>query len=633
MKIHSLNRHLASGLALALGMAFAAANAKAAPYACDLTNAAGIVSFRLNEPADNVKVVSSGGAVIHDLGPGLKGLTVTNLGIAGGTIQVVVSRTAPPGYVQISADGFQDNGVYVNKFEQPRGVAVNQNPASPSFGRIFVANSRTNTTSGTYVRTTQEGIYLLNSDNTIALDTGTIPRKAGLPFATDTDDAVSPLRLTIGKDDNRLYLTDLSDSAGTVWVTDLDVTTGTNVLDIIGDPASAGATTHGSTYAVVAEGSAAGLDLTLFTMDEDLSPIRSCWRYDIGNGSLPYAGSPIGLGAAMINSTIDLVKGGSSNYLYASQNRSAGTDAPSIIIFTEDGTVITNSWEASREYLGNPAAADLLRNTVAMDLSPDGTTLALLRGSAIGRVWLVPLTNGVFDLARTNSFSYGLPASDSSRDIAYDAAGNLYVVSSAYSGGNGEWFRIFSRGGSTTATTGSDGTFSLVVPTPVTVTVDTAVTAEGGPHTAVLTFARPTEAAATPLTVSFTVAGSALRGKDYVLQTNSVTLAENSVILPAGQSTAMVSLVVQDDTEAELTEAITVSVAGSATYSAGTPASQTVMVVDNEPATADLAVVAGSVYERLASDYTRLRVVRRGDTNAASFSVNLVYSGHGHRRY
>jgi len=37
--------------------------------------------------------------------------------------------------------------------------------------------------------------------------------------------------------------------------------------------------------------------------------------------------------------------------------------------------------------------------------------------------------------------------------------------------------------------------------------------------------------------------------------------------------------------------------------------------------------VFGSVYERLTNDYVRLRVVRRGDTNAAAFTVNLTYSG------
>ncbi len=412
MKLLTSLTHLTPpGLALALGVTFVASIAQAAPYACDLTNAAGIVSFRLNENADNVKVISGGGTVTNDLGPGLKGLTVTNLGVAAGTIQVVVARSAASGYLRTSDDGYQENGIYVNKFEQPRGIAVNKNPASHAFGRVYIANTRVGATAGTYARQNLEGIYMINSDDSIALDTGTTPRTAGLVFDAGVDDTVSPYRLTIGKDDSLLYMADLSDARGGLWVTDPDVTAGTNALDIIGDPGSAGATTHGSTYAVVVEGTTANSDLKVFTMDEDLDPIRSCWRYDVGNAAFPFTGTGTGLGQAMINTTIDLTRGGSGNYLYASQNRSAGTDAPSVYVFTEDGTTIADSLQASRDYLGDQGAADLFRNTVAMDLSPDGATLALLRGASFGRVWLVPLVNGLFNFAGTNSFALGL-ASD-----------------------------------------------------------------------------------------------------------------------------------------------------------------------------------------------------------------------------
>src|SRR5207244_7856934 len=167
------------------------------------------------------------------------------------------------------------------------------------------------------------------------------------------------------KDDNLLYITDLSDPSGGLWVCDLDVatnSTATNVFQNIGDT-NFGATNHGSIYSAVVEGSLAGGNLRVFTMDEDLAPVKSAWRYEVGSGPLPSSAAQISLGQAMINSAIKLVKGGSSNYLYASQNRSAGTDAPSIRIFTIDGTAITNSWDASRAYLGDPVAADLLRNT------------------------------------------------------------------------------------------------------------------------------------------------------------------------------------------------------------------------------------------------------------------------------
>ena len=102
-------------------------------------------------------------------------------------------------------------------------------------------------------RTNYQGIYLINSDDTVALDTGTFPRTAGLALTAGS--TASPFRLTIGKNDNLLYLCDLSDPSGGLWVTDLDLNTNAtamNVFDTIGD-LDFGAVNHGSIYAAVVE--------------------------------------------------------------------------------------------------------------------------------------------------------------------------------------------------------------------------------------------------------------------------------------------------------------------------------------------------------------------------------------------
>src|SRR5258707_983432 len=110
-------------LIIAAGLLGLASTTRATPYACDITNSAGTVSFRLNENSDNVKVISSSGAVTNDIGPGVKGVTVTNLGVAAGVVKIMVTRSAPPGYTQTTVDTVQDgNSIYVNKFEQPRGI-------------------------------------------------------------------------------------------------------------------------------------------------------------------------------------------------------------------------------------------------------------------------------------------------------------------------------------------------------------------------------------------------------------------------------------------------------------------------------------------------------------------------------
>jgi hypothetical protein len=530
---------------------------------------------------------------------------------------VMVTRSAPAGYAQISTDAFQDaNGVYVNKFEQARGIAVNKNPASPSFGRIFIANGRVGTT-GTPARTTSDGVYLINSDDSVALDTGVTPRTAGLPFTTVADTA-SPLRLTIGKDDNLLYITDLSDPSGGLWVSDLDVATNavaTNVLQNIGDT-NFGATNHGSIYSAVVEGSIGAGNLRIFTMDEDLTPLKSAWRYDINAGPLPATNAQISLGQGMINAAIKLVKGGVSNYLYASQNRSVGNDAPNIRIFTVDGTAITNSLDASRQLLGNPTAVDILRNTTSIDISPDGNTLALLRGSAFGSVLLVPLTNGIFNFAATNSFSLGASASsDNNRDIAYDIAGNLYVVNTA-----SEWFRIYAKGGASVAISGTDGTFALSVPpTLVSVTNSVATANEQGPVNGVFTVTRSGDTSV-PLTINYTLAGTATAGSDYTTLPGSVTFA-------AGASSTNITVQVINDSTPELTETVIINLTGSASYGV-IAGSATVSILDNEPT--ELSIALSQTENRLLEGNSAAKVgftVTRKGLIGPSVTANLAYAG------
>lgn len=586
----------------------------AVPYATCITNAAGTVSFRLNEAADNVKVISGNGTVTNDLGAGVKGLTVLNLGVAPGHIKIVVTRAAAAGYTQSSDDGFQDNGVYVNKFEHPRGVVVDRNPASPAFGRIYVANARGNaTTGGDYVRTVYQGIYMLNADDTVALDTGEFPRTAGLAFTAGN--TASPTRLVIGKDDGQLYLCDWSDPSGGLWVTDPDVTTGMNVFDVVGD-LGYGAYNHGSVPAAWVEGHA-GVDLKVFSVDEDMSPGDSLWRYDVDNAALPFTGTPTLLISPTINGasqTMDVVRGGSSNYFFMTQRRSAGNEA-NLWVFDGDGTLITNSLTASRAFTGNPASVDILRETLAVDLAPDGSTLALLRANVTPTVLLVGLTNGVFDLGATNGFNVG-SLSVNNRDLAYDAVGNIYVVNSS-----GEWLRIFSKGGSTVVTTGTEGTLDIAAPQVlVEVTASVAAAQEAGPVPGQFTLTRSARFEEA-LTVNYTVGGTAESGTDYVPLPGSVTF------LPGAVSTN-IAVQVLDDNLAELTETVTLTLASGAGYGIGNSVAATVTIADDEPA--EVALLPGQTETRLLEGYSESKLgyqlVRRG-LITSELLVNLAYSG------
>ncbi|MBC8002865.1 MAG: hypothetical protein H7X97_09795, partial [Opitutaceae bacterium] len=136
----------------------------ATPYATGLTNNAGVVSFRLNEPAGNVRIVYNGGANTTNIGALPAGLIVTNLGITG-VYQIVVSNNAAAGWLFGTTNLISSDLNPLLRFPNGRGVAVNRNPASPYFGRVFVANS-TPASSTNLVRAAGRGIYALNPDGT-----------------------------------------------------------------------------------------------------------------------------------------------------------------------------------------------------------------------------------------------------------------------------------------------------------------------------------------------------------------------------------------------------------------------------------------------------------------------------------
>ena len=132
---------LRRGLGLLAVQCIAAAAVHATPYATCLTNSAGVISFRLNEHAESVKIISSGGTVTNDLGPVGKGLTVTNVGVTG-DFKVEVTKTSGAGWMQGRALQLSSDNDRAVQFEQPVGVAVNRNPASPYFASLASISSR-----------------------------------------------------------------------------------------------------------------------------------------------------------------------------------------------------------------------------------------------------------------------------------------------------------------------------------------------------------------------------------------------------------------------------------------------------------------------------------------------------------
>ena len=589
--------------------------ANATPYASSVQNNAGVVSFTLNESADNVTVIFDGGASTQDLGARSKGAHSFNMGTAT-FFEIVVKKTGADWEV-ISSDTNR-----LMQFNSGRGVAVNMHPNSPYFGRIYVANSATNTASG--ARPVGDGIYILNPDFSDALGRGDAVSTGGINFnvGAATPAANSPWHIEVGPDDY-LYIADFSTNSATIYRTDPDVSAGSGepVLANYGVTNQSVHTTIGSSPIVL--GSLAASDMAVYAIDGQFpgggGNFNRLYRWDIGAGPLPYNAAPTPLATPLINTvanvTTDLDRAPDGKF-FMLQNRSAGNESGIVVVDTDGTTILWRSLQESRVVLNDPTATDILKTSRAVKISPDNKKMAVIRDDM--QTWIIPLVNGLPDLAqRTVVQTHSGAPSTLGRDVCFDAAGNLYALSS----GN-QLLRVFSQGGRSTARTRSDGTFDIeVIPMPaITVVATDPQGAEEGADPIVFTLSRNRDIDQ-PLTVNYTLTGLATNGVDY----DSVPL---SVDFPAGASDVTVTVTPIDDSVAELSETVTLNLVTNPAYLIRTPTNATATILDNDfPA---LRLVAGSktnIFEPLSRDTITLSVLRLGRLDADIFTAELLSEG------
>ena len=177
------------------------------------------ISFLLNEPASlgTTIQIRSGASTVTSLffppeSEGTlrgfnevewNGLNTNNQPIPGGTysIAVVPASSGYTNWTQITSDT-SDPNTYV--FDG-RGIAVDRNPDSFYYGRIFVANSSIGP-NPTSAAGDALGILRLNADTTSAEE---FASSAGLDGYDWLGGAVSPWKLEVASDDN-VYVTDLA---------------------------------------------------------------------------------------------------------------------------------------------------------------------------------------------------------------------------------------------------------------------------------------------------------------------------------------------------------------------------------------------------------------------------------------
>ena len=108
----------------------------------------------------------------------------------------------------------------------------------------------------------------------------------------------------------------------------------------------------------------------------------------------------------------------------------------------------------------------------------------------------------------------------------------------------------------------------------VTVSATDSAAAENPPDTGTFTVSR-TGSTTTALTVYYTVSGTATTGSDY-------TALPGSVTIPAGSSSATITVTPINDTTVENPEAVVVTVSANANYTVGSPSSATVTITSDD---------------------------------------------------
>ncbi|MBI4664028.1 MAG: glycoside hydrolase family 9 protein [Verrucomicrobia bacterium] len=175
--------------------------------------------------------------------------------------------------------------------------------------------------------------------------------------------------------------------------------------------------------------------------------------------------------------------------------------------------------------------------------------------------------------------------------------------------------------GSATATLADN---DASTPSTVTVMATDGSAAEAGVDPAVFTFTRSGDTT-NPLTVSYGLAGTAIKWTDYRRLEGDMPV---SITIPAGATSATLTIYPVDDTEFEGNETVIVTLGAEAAYAVGSPNSATATISDNDvytPPTISVAATDSSASEA-GPDPGVFAFTRTGDTSNA-VTVNYALAG------
>ena len=409
---------------------------KAAVYASEL-KAATIdngyrITFTLNDNIESGAITLLNGTTVvhtHPLGALSKGVQTVDL----------ITTSIPVGTYnwEITVNGFaidrpyklSDNANALMQFNNPNGVAVDNNPASSYFGRIYVSESAGGALPA---RTTQDGVYILDAALTDVTAQGASAYNGSVAWGATSSS--SPMRLSVG-DDGSVFVCDWSDAHPGVWIMNpaLPSSAFTTVFDGLTKASSGlsslnGVNIHGSISHCYSMGT--GENRRLYTFDEDFinetaTSAGNMLQYNIGTLAAPYQTAPVVVYNDVANGNLQqngnsCIAPDSRGGWWISQYRAAdAATIPSLIHVNTGGTVDYNSG----------LTPTLIENSyrAGMAVSHDGKLVAMGCNNEIKILGVTYSGSGIPSLKLLYSIKPALGMNTTG--LSFDRAGNIYAVS------------------------------------------------------------------------------------------------------------------------------------------------------------------------------------------------------------
>ncbi len=606
---------------------------QATPYASCFTNNAGTIGFYLNESGGNVTITYEDGSTNANFNGVTTGLAVAKgaqsfslSGHSSYTIAVAKTGTGKASIISTQAAA------------TPRGIDVNKRPGSPYFGFVYAVNASA-TSSNLAIR-------LLNSDFSGVLTNG-----GGVAWPNS---ASAPYRIAVNEDD---YLTvgDFSSAHSGVWRVDPTLTSNQLLLGPIGQTAGYAAQSQGDQFSrpLLIGNLQSGGSAVLLTVDAgsipnvNASQLNSILVYsNITLANMPRITTPdllgpeVCLNLSLQNNYPGISYNPITGYIYASNRR----DGPSggsacLYIFAYSNLVVNTSAGGGSVNLGTAGVWNSLYNGGVNDYfataTPGSTVTTGLADSAVSadgkyiagvgygdnHIIVCALTNGIPDVSTLYTISNTVSLTSAGRGICWDAADNVYVSSSGGATFQ-EWTLGFTATSITTGNAAGPTGFALTLPSTVvsvyaTNSIGSATVSQantyGNPTNATFVIQRVGNTSA-PLTVPFTLAGTAANGT-YTIE------ASNSVILAAGQSSTNITVTAVTDGIARTTTTISLTVTTSGNYTLA-PATATLALINAAPDQLVASVGIRTMYNSFSNDFAAIAFTRLGDTNAPTFTAS-----------